>query len=196
MTDQSKDSAAPGFQGPAVNPYAPPSTPVEARPEPKAISTDGPVGLAGWLVIVCIGLIATPLRLSYFLLQTYPPIFRDGTWDALTTPGTESYHPFWAPLLLGEITVNLAMIAMSIYLLYLFFRHSARFPKLYILLLGGSLFFILIDAFAAQVVLPNQPLMDAETGGEFGRSAIVAAIWIPYMLKSRRVRNTFVRDDF
>lgn len=187
MSDRSKDN---------LNPYAPPTTPLETRPAPDTLPTDGPVGLSGWLVVVCIGLIATPLRLGYFLLQTYPPILRDGTWDAVTTPGSDAYHPFWGPLLVGEVIVNMGMIGLSIYLLYLFSQKSVRFPKTYIWLLSGSLAFVLMDALAAQVVLPDQPLMDAETSGEFARSLIVASIWIPYMLRSRRVRNTFVREDY
>jgi hypothetical protein len=146
-------------------------------------------------VLVLIGLIGAPLTVAYFMSQTFPPIFRDGTWEKVTTPGPAPYHPFWAPLLIGEIVVNLGIIALSIYLLYLFFRKSSRFPKTYILFAIVSFAFVLVDALAAQVVLPDQPLLDAHTARELGRSAIAAAIWIPYMIFSERVRNTFVRMD-
>jgi hypothetical protein len=146
-------------------------------------------------VLVLLGLIGSPIRVAYFLLQTFPPIFRNGTWDALTTPGPAPYHPFWGPLLIGEIVINLGFIAFSIYLLYLFFRKSSRFPRAYILISIAGFAFVLTDALAAQIVLPEQPLLDADTARELGRSAISAAIWIPYMLFSKRVRNTFVRMD-
>jgi hypothetical protein len=177
------------------NPYAPPSSSVVAEPPPIVPPTDGPVGLSGWLVLVGIGVVVSPLRLAYFLLQTYLPMFRDGTWETVTTPGSASYHPFWGPLLLGEIIVNSAFILMSIYLLYLFFRKSSRFPKTYVVFLIANFSFILADAFAAQVVLPDQPVLDPQTGREFGRAVFAAVVWIPYMLVSKRVKNTFVRTD-
>ena len=175
------------------NPYAPPSSATEAAP---AVSPgSGPAGLSGWLVLVGLGLCITPIRLAIFLLQTFPPIFRDGTWGTLTTPGPAPYHPFWGPLLIAEMAINLVFIAMSIYLLFLFFRKSSRFPKLYIIFLCSNLAFLLADAFAARIVLPDQPIMDPETAREFGRSIVSASIWVPYLFLSKRVKNTFVRTD-
>jgi hypothetical protein len=178
-----------------TNPYAPPSSSVVAQPAPVAPPTDGPVGLSGWLVLVGIGLVTAPFRLAYFLMQTYPPIFRDGTWETVTTPGPAPYHPFWGTLLVGEIIMNVVFILMSIYLLYLFFRKSSRFPKTYVVFLIANFSFILADAFAAQVVLPDRPVMDPETGREFGRAVFAAVVWVPYMFVSKRVKNTFVRTD-
>lgn len=175
------------------NPYAPPSSATEAVPAvpPSA----GPAGLSGWLVLVGLGLFVTPIRLAIFLLQTFPPIFRDGTWGTLTTPGSAPYHPLWAPLLLAEMIINFCFIVMSIYLLFLFFRKSARFPKLYVVFLLSNLAFLLADAFAVTIVLPNQPVMDPNTAREFGRSIVSASIWVPYLFLSKRVKNTFVRTD-
>jgi hypothetical protein len=175
------------------NPYAPPSSATEAAPAvpPGA----GPAGLSGWLVLVGLGLFVTPFRLAIFLLQTFPPIFRDGTWGTLTTPGSAPYHPLWAPLLLVEMAINFIFIVMSIYLLFLFFRKSARFPKLYVMFLLSNLAFLLADAFAVTIVLPDQPFMDPNTAGEFVRSVVSVSIWVPYLFLSKRVKNTFVRTD-
>ena len=175
------------------NPYAPPTSATEAAP--AVWPTSGPVGLSGWLVLVGLGLVITPFRLAIFLLQTFPPIFSDGTWGTLTTPGSAPYHPLWAPLLLAEMAINSIFILMSIYLLFLFFRKSVRFPRLYILFLLSNLAFLLADAFAVTIVLPSQPFMDPNTAREFGRSVFAACIWVPYLFLSKRVKNTFVRTD-
>lgn len=156
------------------------------------MDSDGPSGLSGWLVLVCIGLILTPIRLAFFLLQTYPPIFRDGTYQLLTTPGGENYHPYWGPLMITEIAVNIGFIVTALVLLFLFFRKSWWFPKIYVALVLVNLGFMLVDAYAVTLILPTQPLFDEETAREFGFSVIVAMIWIPYMLISKRVKNTFV----
>ena len=54
-----------------------------------------PKGLRGWLILPAIGLIVAPLRLGINLMKDFWPIFRDGYWPVLTTPGTEAYHPLW-----------------------------------------------------------------------------------------------------
>jgi hypothetical protein len=151
----------------------------------------GPVGLAGWLVLIGLGLIISPILLANYLLDTFPPIFRDGTWQVLTTPGPEPYHPFWAPLLLSEIVINCLFIVASIVLLFMYFQKSGRFPKIYIYYLIANVAFILTDALAVRIVLPEEPIFDPDTVREFGRSLINATIWIPYILVSKRVRNTF-----
>ncbi|HET9864089.1 MAG TPA: DUF2569 domain-containing protein [Steroidobacteraceae bacterium] len=173
------------------NPYSPPASATEVAPAIE--SGSGPVGLSGWLVVVCLGLILTPLRLGIYLVQTYPPIFRDGTWQTLTTPGPAPYHPFWGPLLVLEMVSDCLFIAATVYLLFLFFMKSWRFPKIYIGYLVANVAFLVMDALAVHVVLPGRPLFDATSGGDLGRSVIGAAIWIPYMSMSRRVRNTFVQ---
>ncbi len=119
-------------------------------------------------------------------------MFRDGTWGTLTTPGSAPYHPLWAPLLLAEMAINFIFIVMSIYLLFLFFRKSARFPKLYVVFLLSNLAFLLADAFAVTIVLPDQPFMDPNTAGEFVRSVVSVSIWVPYLSLSTWVKNTFV----
>jgi hypothetical protein len=93
------------------------------------------------------------------------------------------------------MVINFIFIVMSIYLLFLFFRKSARFPKLYVMFLLSNLAFLLADAFAVTIVLPSQPIMDPDTAREFGRSVVSASIWVPYLFLSKRVKNTFVRID-
>lgn len=148
-------------------------------------------GLGGWLILVGIGVIISPIQ----LLVTYIPIyniFEDGTWEALTTVGSEAYNPLWGPLLIGEIVYNAAMVAVSIYLIYLFFSKHHLFPKVYIAIVAVSLVFIPLDAWLVTKVLPTEPMFDPETAKEFMRAFVSGCIWVPYMLISKRVKLTFV----
>lgn len=154
--------------------------------------TVGPSGLSGWLVLVGLGLIFMPIRIALLLLQTYPPIFQTGAWEALTTPGSESYHPLWGPLLTFEMVGNSLFIVAGLVMLWLFFQRSSRFPKLFIAVMVVNLLFILVDAWLGSIVLTDEPMFDSATAREFSRSLIVAAIWVPYMSVSKRVQNTFV----
>ncbi len=148
-------------------------------------------GLGGWLILVGIGVVIAPIRLLVTYIPILKPIVEDGTWEALTTAGSEAYDPLWAPLLIGEIAFNSIMVAASIYLIYLFFTKHCFFPKLYIGIVFVSLIFILLDAWFVTKVLHNEPKFDPETTKEFMRTLVGAVIWVPYMLVSKRVKATF-----
>ena len=53
--------------------------------------------------------------------KTFLPIFEDGTYELITTLGTEAYHPFWSALIWEEISVNTVIFVASLYLAYLYF---------------------------------------------------------------------------
>lgn len=166
---------------------------VEPQTDTIPISRSGPEGLGGWLILVGLGLVFTPLRLVALLMPIYPSIFRNGAWEMLTTPGSQAYHPLWAPLIIFEMVGNGILVLVSLALIALFFRRSRRFPKLYIAFLVAGLLFIGLDTWLASIVLPDEPLLDPETARELARSLIAVVIWVPYMLRSKRVANTFVR---
>ncbi|MDR3352092.1 MAG: DUF2569 domain-containing protein [Zoogloeaceae bacterium] len=151
-------------------------------------------GLGGWLVLVGIGIVLSPLRIIVDNILPYYSILSDGTWDLLTTPGSEAYHPLWAPLLIGESLINGGLVLACIFTAYLFFSKKKHFPMCYIGVHLFSLAFLLIDAVAVTAtVRPDIPVFDEETRKELARSLVSFLIWCPYMLVSKRVKATFVR---
>jgi len=176
------------------NPYQSPELP-RAEPQPIPLAEnqpDGPTGLGGWLILVGIGVVLSPIRLGAMFFTVLVPVFTDGTWEALTTPGAENYHPLWGPLLIFEILSNLVFLVGFSVLTILFFRKSKFFPKTYIALAFLTICFIVLDAWACTFVLTDQPMFDPETATELFRSLVAFAIWAPYMMISKRVKNTFV----
>ena len=149
-------------------------------------------GLGGWLILVGLGVVFSPLRLLAEVPKTFLPIFEDGTYEIVTTPGTEAYHPFWSALIWGEISYNTLIFVASLYLAYLYFSKKSLFPKFYTWIAVGSLAFILLDAVLIKVVLPNEPIFDPDTIKEVARSGMVVLVWVPYMMLSKRVKATFV----
>ena len=149
-------------------------------------------GLGGWLILVGLGVVFTPVRILALVGQDYLSMFNDGSYEILTTHGTEFYHPFWSTYIWGEIAINILIFFASLFLIFLFFSKRKLFPKFYIWLVVGSLAFIIIDAMLIKVVMPNEPIFDAETLQEIGRIIVVVLIWVPYMLISKRVKVTFV----
>lgn len=149
-------------------------------------------GLGGWLILVGLGVVLTPVRLAIQTVPVYADILSDGTWEALTGSGSAYYHPLWQPLLLGEMIVNAGIFAVSLYLIYLFFSRHYLFPRFFIGLVLASVIVIPLDAWLVTFVLPHEPMFDPETTREFARVLVFGFIWVPYMLVSRRVRATFV----
>lgn len=154
-----------------------------------------PKGLGGWLILVGLGLIITPLRISITYGPMFYSVFTDGTFETLTTPGTEYYHWLWAPLLVFEAIFNLSMVLLSAFLLYLFFTKSHLFPKLFIFTILLSLVFIPFDAWLGSLIFTDEPVFDPDTTKEFARTLFSAVIWVPYMLVSKRVEATFVENE-
>jgi hypothetical protein len=98
-------------------------------------------GLSGWLILVGIGVVLNPIRLLFSLIPAYKPIFADGVWEALTTPGSAVYTPYFGALFIGEFIFNTLMFAACIYLIYLFFSKHYLFPKVFIGIALVSLIF-------------------------------------------------------
>ena len=76
---------------------------------------------------------------------------------------------------------------------YKFFTKSKDFPKWYIGIALFSTIFIILDAYAIKLVLPDEPVFDADTTKELMRSMFMLFVWGSYLLLSKRVKETFVK---
>jgi hypothetical protein len=140
-----------------------------------------------------LGLFGTVIRVGLSMATDYLPIFAGDTWSALTSVDSEAYHPLWGPFLVFEIAGNLALASASIVALVLFFRQSPAFPRLMIGILIGGFLFLLTDLVGGRAIpaIAEQPT-DPDSIRDLSRAAIGCLIWVPYLMRSRRVRNTFV----
>ncbi|MEA3195380.1 MAG: hypothetical protein QOD26_3713 [Betaproteobacteria bacterium] len=152
-----------------------------------SLASERPKGIGGWLLLPAIGLCLFPPYALYSLAADYWPIFQLGMWGGLTTPGSGAYHPLWAPTLVYGIAANVVVIVFDLVLIVLLFRKSPRFPKAFVV------FALLNLAFVSSIALLVWHITGAAEAvvTEVARSAVVVAIWLPYMLLSKRVRNTF-----
>ena len=149
-------------------------------------------GIGGWLILLAIGMVVTPIRIVMLIGSTYPEIFSSGIWEVLTTPGADAYQPLWGPIIIVELSINIGLMVAWIYMGFRFFTKSREFPKWYVGIAIFSLLFILVDAFAVKLVLPNEPVFDPDTVQELARSVFMVIIWAPYVLLSKRAKATFV----
>jgi len=163
----------------------------DGAPAGRAVAYRGPEGLGGWLILIGIGLVVSIVQLVNALATTYFPIFTQGQWQALTTPGSPNYHPLWAPALLLEVLGNLLFFAMATTLLVMYFCKSRWFPRIFIAYILSNFVFVTLDHFLSQAIPAVAAQGSSDTAVQIFRSFLSAAIWAPYMLVSTRVKNTF-----
>ncbi len=149
--------------------------------------------IGGWLVLVGIGIFLSPFRYGYFMWKTYSPLFEPNVWEILTDERSEYFTPYLLPLTLSEMVVNGFILLLGIYLIYLFSTQHYLFPKVFIFSYLFNLGFIFLDVSAFYLIMPKEELFDKEMLRDLIYLLIACAIWIPYMLVSKRVKKTFVR---
>jgi hypothetical protein len=152
-------------------------------------------GIGGWLILPMLGLIITPIRMVFQFTRDLLPALNSETWGALTTPGANAYHSLWAPLILFEVITNIAIFGFTIWLLILFLKKSKRVPKLFVAWLLLLAAVQIIDQLLANQIPLVASQHDPESLKDLTRSIVGAAIWVPYFLASKRVKNTFTEES-
>lgn len=148
--------------------------------------------IGGWLILYIFGLIMAPIALSFILYSVYWPILTNGTWSSLTTQGSELYHALWGPLIILELVGNCLTIIFCLVTLVFIFKKSKYAPTVAISLMIYSLIFVAGDYLLAQLIPAVAVQKDSASTKEIGRTVVGALIWIPYFLKSKRVKALFV----
>jgi hypothetical protein len=149
-------------------------------------------GLRGWLIVVGLGVVINPVQFLAAVAPVVKPIFEKRAWEALTTVESESYIPYLGTFLIGEISFYSIMFIASLCLVYFFFTRHYLFPRVYVCVVAAWLMFIPLEAWVSAKILPGASTSALEATGDFIATFMLAAIWIPYMLLSVRVKATFV----
>jgi hypothetical protein len=151
-----------------------------------------PSGIGGWLVLVAIGVCLTPIRIAAEIVKGLRPL-EPTTWHAVTTPGTRAYHPLFGPLIVGELVANAALLIWAGVLVYLFFTRRGSFPVAMIAFMITRVAVQAADAGVALMIPAAKAGMGPAAYGGLASGVFVALIWVPYLVKSRRVEATFIR---
>ncbi|HXR37643.1 MAG TPA: DUF2569 domain-containing protein [Terracidiphilus sp.] len=169
-------AAAPQQAIASVEPSA--TTPPEAAP--MFAMGNGLSGIGGWLILVAIGLAVGPFFRLRGIVTDSQFIFNSQYQAAMSArPGLEA-------IIFYELVTNSFFLAFLLLLNFLFYRKRRSFPAFMIFNLGAQFVTQLIDHLWA---------MHFSHSGEWNlvlQTLVAAAIWIPYMLNSVRVEQTFV----
>jgi hypothetical protein len=148
--------------------------------------------IGGWLVLLGLNVILAPITMLVFLVKSGSSVLTAQFWSALTTPEFETYRPVVAFASMGEIIAREALVAYLavVALLFLGKRRSFRFHFVVGAVLGAS--YVVADALLG---VGLHVTAEAQKEGWYAslRAVIWAAVWCPYVMRSDRVRRTFVR---
>lgn len=154
------------------------STPArDSRWEPQP---DGsPPAIGGWLLLPLLSTFLAPLFLLVGLSELYPAVQAFGRLNGIL----QTY-------IAVAVAINVGLAVSWAYACVLLVKRRRSFPGLFIGLLIVSAIVVSADIIAASSLLNIPP--DSGSYRDLGRAFVGVAIWVPYMLKSKRVAATFI----
>jgi len=161
-----------------------------APPPQAAGSTAALTGIGGWLILPMLGLISSALT----QVMSLPDLF--GAFGQLGTSGMGGVASNLVQL---DMILELAIYLIApVVLLVLMFGKKRSFPRNFIRWAIVASIFVVFDVFLGYWL--SHAALEAEGVGFFDYGLLrevlgpIAGlcIWTPYMLKSIRVKNTFV----
>lgn len=149
--------------------------------ESRSMNKPEPEGLGGWLAFHIVLLFLAPLALLATIFLVFLPVLAPSVWQIYQNAGLNLGG--MTPENIFSLVVGTAELIYAVVLLVLVFKKARVVPLLFVIYFSIEAFVTLISG--------------AAYGSNF-LSVIVglgwSAIWIPYFLRSRRVRNTFGRQ--
>ena len=155
-----------------------------------------PWGIGGWLVLIILGLAFSAFSSGIYILNDLSVVFLDKeTWNYLTSP--ETGLPGLSYALIYELIFHSLITLGSIYMIVIMYKMKKYFPIrlsiFWILVLVLNLINI-IFTLSIYSQIPDFDLASAQQGiwDSIIRNLLTCIIWIPYLYKSKRVKNTFI----
>lgn len=150
------------------------------------------VGLEGWLALFVVG-VGLSILLGIINLSGY-----GSTFSELSTLSAEvsNYVNAITPVLWFEILSNIFVIGLAIWLIVLLAKHKKQAKTVAIIFLVSSAVLSIIDYAWAMSVFDTFNVTQyvqselSKASGNTGRAVLVAFIWVPYFLVSKRVKAT------
>lgn len=162
--------------------------------DPAASVTEvAPLSISGWLILPALGLLVRPITILVILLAD-PVLFDHNTWISVFQNDNYSSFSGLGFVLGFEILANTLQLVFSLLVLWQFFKKRSSLPRLMVVLLAGGLTIILVDMILAYFLIEvgENPFTDSEQLNGLFSALMPALIWIPYFLKSSRVKQTFI----
>ncbi len=149
-----------------------------------------PLPIGGWLVLVGLGLIISPISiLKDFITNEY---FNLNSWTFLSSSSSVGYDAVWATAFVYEMLMNCVLMVYIVFILILFIKRRSIFPLHFIIFRGLHLLFVIGDMIFVSQISNSNFAPEGSLAKPLVYSILGTCIWVPYMIYSERVRDTFV----
>ncbi len=156
------------------------------------IKTGEPRPIGGWLILIGLAMIFSLIRIIFQLFNE--DLFDKEIWELFSNPSSLYFSEGLQLLIIAETVYNALILVFMVLLLVLFTKRRSSFPALYIIFVIVNFVFLTADYFVADHYFEMEAQDEAEFTRDIISTIIAAAVWIPYMLLSERVKNTFIRS--
>lgn len=151
-------------------------------------------GINGFLLVLLLCLvIMTITRVDNLLIIL--PKFKAETWSIFMDKTSPIYNWAWGPGLVLELVSNVTMILFTVIILKLMLQERKKFTNFFMIFLVVNLTFSVIGNVWSELI--NAQYTSFNFSNENIRNIVnnfcFALIWGIYVLRSNRVKNTFVK---
>jgi hypothetical protein len=153
-------------------------------------------GLGGWLMLLGFTIVVSPLRMLVDFVRDYS-LYSDSILIVLNSEqvttvfsGGEPAILFW--LLIFEFVGSAIFLLLGIYVAYLFFTKKVNFPNVFVNVALWFLLWNLIDVYASSTLSILEGSVGPEVYKLLAGQVFYIVVWIWYINKSVRVKNTFI----
>ncbi|HCT29751.1 MAG TPA: hypothetical protein DIW31_03225 [Bacteroidales bacterium] len=151
---------------------------------------NNPLPIGGWLVLIAIGLFITPITLLFDFVKN--GFFNQTSWEFISTPTSAGYDVVWSFAFVYELLMNCLMMVYIIFILVLFIKRRTTFPIHFIIFRLIHFVLIIGDVILVSKITNSNFIADNSSVSPVVSSIVASCIWIPYMIYSERVKDTFV----
>ena len=149
--------------------------------------------IGGWLLLIGLGLIISPFKILYDEFKS-PEYYNSNVWNALIPAHGSTKGIIFGAIMAIEQIFSVLVFVFTLLALVLYFKRRTIFPRLAVILYVSVFFYTLLDFLFVNGMDPS--LFTEEEKSVFykniGRNFILVAIWVPYLIFSKRVKQTFV----
>jgi len=142
--------------------------------------------IGGWLIFMATGITLSPLLNLYHIGLLITAAIQ-ANWDAIFSLGAMSVAS-----VLFEFAIQIYMLIFSVVLAIAFFEKLSNYPRLFIIYVVSLFSLGIVGALIAAELPGITPELLSQAVAFPIYIFILGLIWIPYLLRSKRVKNTFV----
>jgi transglutaminase-like putative cysteine protease len=156
-------------------------------PEPRESPSGAPAGIRGWLLLPALTMVIAPF-VFVWAIAAWVPMLNSDSWLGIVA---EEYRSSAQSILMAILIAGVALVAGTLLVAVLFFTKRSSAPAAFIVWswLAVSYWAVVWGL----LILSGFEADTADYARQTVRDVLSSVIWTAYMLKSKRVRATFVK---